>query len=824
MEKAKNCKNIIDIDSKIGQVTINKPDKGTKTFRYDAVATMDSTQQQVYTDSAFNLIESTIEGYNATIFAYGQTGCGKTHTMIGEIESDTDKGIMPRSFDHIFSVISANEGPTGKKYLVRCSFIEIYNEDIHDLLSSDPNKKKAIKEDPNMGVFVKDVSMYITKSVDDIKKALVLGSKNRKKGETLMNRDSSRSHCMFTLYVETQETIGGEEKIKVGKLNLVDLAGSERQKKSGAANERLKEASNINLSLTSLMNVISALVNPKKTHIPYRDSKLTRLLEDSLGGNTKTCMIANISPADYNFEETMSTLRYANRAKNIKNQPTINEDPKDALLREYMEEIKRLKEMLKNMQEGGDAKPPVLNLKDSVDSRYTENGKPKPSSFQGSRISSARINDEDELELSNSEFLTEEGNERRYSVVSDSNEDKKKNQEEIENVLKRKEEELTQEKTQKQQLEGALKALEEKLAQGNIKVQEQVMKKMQDYRELQLKLEEEKRIQDKLLQEKLKKEEEMIMVEKDYKSLQEEVDEQRKLIRVLRNKYKDAVEEIKDLGAEANNEREYLGTALMEMHKEMNLYKSILHTAFSHDEIDRIVARAKYNPDNKVWKVPHFMFRQNKVNLFNANKDRIQDMRMTEKDTHTLYFPQDARDGVEDRRHASLPPAVPGSVTPSRHGHKTSWNHHKSGKKSLADFSNERNVANKSEYYIGVPPEEAPKFKIVKKLTTSGSGVKLTPIKGNQDLTDSSSESNRKNVKSTANIVVTHPQKKAIPTTSKPIEISDELSDSEELLQKAPKGKEKIRIKSKKLFSRGKQTKKPKAQRIGKMISYIELY
>jgi hypothetical protein len=203
-----------------------------------------------------------------------------------------------------------------------------------------------------MGVFIKDVSMYVTKSVGDITKALIMGSKNRKKGETLMNRDSSRSHCMFTLYVETQSGVQGEEKIKVGKLNLVDLAGSERQKKSGAQNERLKEASQINLSLTSLMNVISALVNAKKTHIPYRDSKLTRLLENSLGGNTKTCMIANISPADYNFEETMSTLRYANRAKNIKNKPTINEDPKDALLREYLEEIKNLKDMLSKINQG----------------------------------------------------------------------------------------------------------------------------------------------------------------------------------------------------------------------------------------------------------------------------------------------------------------------------------------------------------------------------------------------------------------------------------------------------------------------------------------
>ena len=400
--------------------------------------------------------------------------------MIGEVDDDDQKGIMPRTFEHIFSVISNNEDPNGKKYLVRCSFIEIYNEDIHDLLSEDPNKKKAIKEDPNEGVFVKDASMYITNNVEDITKALTFGSKNRKKGETLMNRDSSRSHCMFTVYVETQETVSNEEKITVGKLNLVDLAGSERQKKSGAANQRLKEASNINLSLTSLMNVISALVDSKKTHIPYRDSKLTRLLEDSLGGNTKTCMIANISPADYNFEETMSTLRYANRAKNIKNRPKINEDPKDALLRQYMEEIKRLKDMLDKVNKNDGSKPfdapAIINLKDSIDSKFT--GTPsRDKKLKGhSRNSSANLGEDDELVLSNSEFLSdEEENVKHGSILTDSFKGNK-NKEEIERVLRRKEQELDQEKSQKQHLENALQELEQKLAQGNNQMQEEQLK------------------------------------------------------------------------------------------------------------------------------------------------------------------------------------------------------------------------------------------------------------------------------------------------------------------------------------------------------------
>ena len=174
-----------------------------------------------------------------------------------------------------------------------------------------------------------------------MERLLGAGVKNRKTGETAMNKDSSRSHSIFTIYIETSEQgPTGETIFKVGKLNLVDLAGSERQSKTHATGDRLKEANQINLSLSALGNVISALVDGKSKHIPYRTSKLTRLLQDSLGGNTKTVMVAAISPADYNFDETLSTLRYASRAKNIQNKPKVNEDPKDALLKQYEDEIK----------------------------------------------------------------------------------------------------------------------------------------------------------------------------------------------------------------------------------------------------------------------------------------------------------------------------------------------------------------------------------------------------------------------------------------------------------------------------------------------------
>ncbi len=204
-------------------------------------------------------------------------------------------------------------------------------------------------------MFVKNLTQSIVKSVTEIEKIMIAGSDRRKTGATAMNATSSRSHSIFTIYIETSENdADGNQRIRAGKLNLVDLAGSERQSKTHAEGARLKEATKINLSLSALGNVISALVDGKSQHIPYRDSKLTRLLQDSLGGNTKTVMIAAISPADYNYDETLSTLRYASRAKSIKNKPVVNEDPKDALLKQYEEEIQRLKEML---EKGGGMGP-----------------------------------------------------------------------------------------------------------------------------------------------------------------------------------------------------------------------------------------------------------------------------------------------------------------------------------------------------------------------------------------------------------------------------------------------------------------------------------
>ncbi|XP_037937469.1 kinesin-like protein KIF3A [Teleopsis dalmanni] len=322
--------------------TINEP---PKTYYFDNVFDADSNQLDLYVDTARPIVEKVLEGYNGTILAYGQTGTGKTYTMSGNPDSPQTKGIIPNAFAHIFGHIA--KARENQKFLVRVSYMEIYNEEVRDLLGKDVSKSLEVKERPDIGVFVKDLSGYVVHNADDLENIMRLGNKNRAVGATQMNEESSRSHAIFSITVESSEL--GEEGIqhvRMGKLQLVDLAGSERQSKTQATGQRLKEATKINLSLSVLGNVISALVDGKSTHIPYRNSKLTRLLQDSLGGNSKTVMCATIGPADSNYSETISTLRYASRAKNIQNRMHINEEPKDALLRHFQEEIERLRKQL----------------------------------------------------------------------------------------------------------------------------------------------------------------------------------------------------------------------------------------------------------------------------------------------------------------------------------------------------------------------------------------------------------------------------------------------------------------------------------------------
>lgn len=345
---------IVEMDTKRGTVNLLSIAKNgshpKKQFTFDAVYDWNSRQIDLYDETVQPLVNAVLEGFNCTVFAYGQTGTGKTFTMEGIRDDPEKRGIIPNAFDHIFNHINTNNSKD-VKFMVRASYLEIYQEEIRDLLIKDQAKRLELKENPDVGVYVKDLATILCKDVGEIEKTMIAGNKNRSTGATDMNEHSSRSHAIFMIKVERME-IGPDKKprYRIGKLNLVDLAGSERQAKTGAVGQRQKEGIKINLSLSALGNVISSLVDGKSSHVPYRDSKLTRLLQDSLGGNSKTVMIANVGPASYNYEETLTTLRYANRAKNIKNRPKVNEDPKDALLREFQAEIERLKQMLVEKQ------------------------------------------------------------------------------------------------------------------------------------------------------------------------------------------------------------------------------------------------------------------------------------------------------------------------------------------------------------------------------------------------------------------------------------------------------------------------------------------
>ncbi|CAE7366356.1 KIN4A [Symbiodinium natans] len=335
---------------------------GTKrAFTFDLVFETDASQSAVYDGCVSSLLDGCMQGYNATVFAYGQTGSGKTYTMgTGQwvSEGSTEEGIVPKVLRNSFRHIEANSSTIDFK--VSCCYLEIYNEDIRDLLQPGGQRGPiAIREDAAGGIKVSGIHAETCTSAEEMLSCLSDGSVQRTTGATLMNEHSSRSHSIFTLILEQRRRIGGgdawsEDDYVTAKFHLVDLAGSERAKRTGAVGSRFKESIAINSGLLALGNVISALGDPAKRgiHVPYRESKLTRLLQDSLGGNSRTVMIACVSCADIDSEETLNTLKYAHRARNIKNKPVVNHDPRTAQLAAMQDEIVALREQLQRANEG----------------------------------------------------------------------------------------------------------------------------------------------------------------------------------------------------------------------------------------------------------------------------------------------------------------------------------------------------------------------------------------------------------------------------------------------------------------------------------------
>ncbi|XP_042194899.1 kinesin-like protein KIF1A isoform X10 [Callorhinchus milii] len=346
-------------------VNPKQPKEALKSFNFDYSYWSHTTpadinyasQQQVYRDIGEEMLQHAFEGYNVCIFAYGQTGAGKSYTMMGKQEKE-QQGIIPQLCEDLFARIN-DRSNANLSFSVEVSYMEIYCERVRDLLNPKTKGNLRVREHPILGPYVEDLSKLAVTSFNDISDLMDSGNKARTVAATNMNETSSRSHAVFNIIFtqKTDDSNADTSTEKVSKISLVDLAGSERADSTGAKGTRLKEGANINKSLTTLGKVISALADvdsgsnknkkkKKSDFIPYRDSVLTWLLRENLGGNSRTAMVAALSPADINYDETLSTLRYADRAKQIRCNAVINEDPNNKLIRELKDEVSRLRDLL----------------------------------------------------------------------------------------------------------------------------------------------------------------------------------------------------------------------------------------------------------------------------------------------------------------------------------------------------------------------------------------------------------------------------------------------------------------------------------------------
>ena len=623
-ELAEQRQRIVEMDVPRGQVTLTNPKspgEDARKFTFDRIFDWTCTQREVYEGAAKPIVDACIEGFNGTVFCYGQTGTGKTHTMEGKDEPASERGILPQAFHHVFDAIDG--APPGADYLVRASFLEIYNENIRDLLAKDQSKTCDLKGDDESGAYVKDLTTLVVKSASDLANVLRVGKKNRSVGATLMNADSSRSHSIFTITIETSKRRPGDKPgeaphITVGKLNLVDLAGSERQSKTQATGERLKEATKINLSLSTLGNVISALVDGKSQHIPYRNSKLTRLLQDSLGGNTKTVMMANLGPADYNFDETMGTLRYANRAKNIKNKPRINEDPKDAMLREFQEEIARLKAQL---GDGGD-------LGDASFGDASFGGDPSSPEVVTNVIDVDP--DEDQLAALRRELEAETAERMRDATTAEDLERIKlaaeeQSREEMRKILedknatveekerlKRRVEEQTMElelrlddakrdRVKRLEMERKLKEMESKLVRGVDDLEARTAALELAEREGAAELEDREREGQRRRREIADLEQAALLKEESFASKKEEVADATKKLKKMFQKYQSAKADLEERARALANERDDMRDSVALLKKQLALKDAVLDAFVPRRSVKKCIARAHWEPDVEQW-------------------------------------------------------------------------------------------------------------------------------------------------------------------------------------------------------------------------------
>ncbi|XP_073963885.1 kinesin-like protein 64D isoform X1 [Choristoneura fumiferana] len=582
-EKLESAYCCVSVDPVNGTVAVTRnnvtPPEPPRVYGYDAAFDSNTSQMDIYVQTASPIVEQVLKGYNGTIFAYGQTGTGKTYTMAGGNSAPELRGIIPNSFAHIFSHIA--KAKDDEKFLVCVTYLEIYNEEVRDLLGNNPHQSLEVKERPDIGVFVKDLTGYVVHNADELEKIMAVGNKNRHIGATAMNTESSRSHAIFSITVESSKKGGdGKTHVKMGKLHLVDLAGSERQSKTQATGTRLKEATKINQSLSVLGNVISALVDGKSTHIPYRNSKLTRLLQDSLGGNSKTVMIATIGPADTNYVETISTLRYANRAKNIENKTHVNSEPGDALLTRFQQEIDQLKKQLEentNELEEEEEEEGELSEGELTDDTLTESELDSLGPEQRKELRRLRREEREKLNR-------EKANQARK-------------------VLEEKKAELQRTKKQQEELKDKLQRLESKVLVGGENLLDKADAQRRLLEQAASELEQRRLIELRLQEDLQKKEAERLDLEERYSSLQEEnAAKTRKLKRAVQL-LNSAKAELADQQREQQREMEGILDSVRALRREIQLADLVLDSYIPQQYQALIEQYVHWNEQLGEWQV-----------------------------------------------------------------------------------------------------------------------------------------------------------------------------------------------------------------------------
>uniref|UniRef100_A0A2M4AJK7 Kinesin-like protein n=1 Tax=Anopheles triannulatus TaxID=58253 RepID=A0A2M4AJK7_9DIPT len=567
-----NFQKVVDVYPSRGVIEILNCNEASrenkKMFTYDAVYDCSSTQQTIYDEVVRPLVASVMEGFNGCVFAYGQTGTGKTHTMEGIKNDPEQKGIIPRAFEQVWAHINRAQN---MNFLVAVSYLEIYMEELRDLLKPNSTTSLELRERDG-GIVVPNLHSVLCKSVDDMLNVMHQGNKNRTVGFTNMNEHSSRSHAIFLIKIEMCEA--GSTLVKVGKLNLIDLAGSERQSKTGATAERLKEASKINRALSSLGNVISALAE-KSPHIPYRDSKLTRLLQDSLGGNSKTIMIANIGPSEYNYNETLTTLRYAHRAKTIENKPVKNEDPQDTKLREYQKEIAELRKLISERQK-------------REKSVHREKKSKK-------RATVARVKRESNL------LQSDEKSDSEVEEDDEDNDCEKENEQDFNELDAKAKEELMKEREATALLAAKLQELEGALVKGGKNI-------LDTYTERQFELEKklseiaERKKREIEMQQQLELQEESTMeIRETFTSLQQEVELKTRKLKKCYAKCMALKQELQDTRDEHNRDRRELEMTQNELIKELKRLLLIIDNFVPAEVKSRLYTQAKYDDEAEEW-------------------------------------------------------------------------------------------------------------------------------------------------------------------------------------------------------------------------------